>query len=107
MSWKLMFDDGRETPIDGLMVIGRAPLANEGDDVVVVDDKTVSKMHLVAYADIDGVSVTDTESTNGTMAGPKDALVRVEPGEPVKVFEGQTVRFGEREFIVVRVPDED
>ena len=100
MAWTLEFDDGRTTELDGMLVIGRAPLANEGDEVVIIEDPTVSKMHLVVYADADGVVVTDCSSTNGTLAGPKDAMKDCPEGEPVRVGDGDIVRMGEREFSV-------
>lgn len=102
MAWQLQFDDGRTVEVDGMLVIGRAPLANEGDDVVIIDDPTVSKMHVVAYADAENVVVTDCESTNGTLAGPKNAMAPCVAGEPVRINEGDVVRMGEREFVVAK-----
>jgi hypothetical protein len=69
--WVVVLDDGREVPIQGLVLLGRNPQPRPGEEdaelIKVADDtRTVSKTHLSLNVDSNGLYVTDRGSTNGT-----------------------------------------
>lgn len=92
--------DGRSIDLNGLVLIGRDPVPQPGEDPVLVatggTSKRISKTHLAIGVDARGPYVVDRGSTNGTaIASVGGSLVPCAAGEQVRVSEGQMVSFGD------------
>ncbi len=100
-SWRAVLDDGREIPIDGLVLLGRNPQARPGEEhatlIKVADTtRTVSKSHLEISLDSGGLYVVDRGSTNGSAVTSVSGVTkRCAPGEPIRVEPGSIVSFGD------------
>lgn len=106
--WVLQFDDGRKVPVQGLVLVGRKPVAPDAGTTVVAlgeGGHAVSKTHLAVGVDQRGVHVTDRGSTNGTaLVNARGELEPCQPGVQTRCREGQIVSFGDRSFTVTRTP---
>lgn len=106
--WVVALDDGRQVAISGLVLLGRDPTARPGEQVaelVAVTDnsRTVSKTHLAVGVDNKGVFVMDRGSTNGSaIAASTGKYEPCQPGELVRVREGQIVSFGDHRLEIRR-----
>lgn len=105
--WVIALDDGRRFPLTPAVLLGRNPEPQPGEraEPVPVEDtsRTVSKTHLLVAVDPGGVFVMDRGSTNGSgveQAGGQ--FRRLNPGEPVRVGEGQRVSFGDHVLQLLR-----
>jgi uncharacterized RDD family membrane protein YckC len=100
--WVAVLDDGREVPVQGLVLLGRNPQprpGEEGAELVKLTDesRTVSKSHLALGLDEGGLYVSDRGSTNGSTVTTLDgARTRCAPGEVVQVPHGSVVTMGDR-----------
>lgn len=88
---------GGAWPLAGTrLLLGRSG-GGVGADVEIADD-SVSRRHAEVVATAEGWLVRDLGSVNGTVVGG----ARVAPGESVGLVEGQAVRVGTVELLVVR-----
>ncbi|GJM38538.1 MAG: hypothetical protein DHS20C19_19050 [Acidimicrobiales bacterium] len=96
-----------QDPVVEITQTGRRPLrlvvtdalsVGRDCDGLLLDDRGISRTHLLLEACPGGVRVTDLESTNGTFLG--DARIT----EPVVLGKGDEVRFGDCRAEVVAVP---
>ena len=99
--------DGRRLTLEGPALVGRNPTTRPGEPEPLhrlsIDDpsRSVSKTHLAIAVDLDGVSVTDRGSTNGTVVQHADgSRVDCLPDAVVRVPRNATVRFGRYWFTV-------
>ena len=79
-----MLDDGRRLTIDGLVLLGRNPQPQPGEEdaqLVKLSDetRTVSKSHLAIGLDAAGLYVMDRGSTNGSTVTTADRAVHPLP----------------------------
>jgi hypothetical protein len=96
-----VLDDGRELTVDRLVLLGRNPRPQPGEEdaqlVKLADEtRTVSKLHLAIGVDSAGLYVVDRGSTNGsTVTSPEGASKRCQPGEVIYVDAGSIVSMGD------------
>ncbi|HZN75703.1 MAG TPA: FHA domain-containing protein [Micromonosporaceae bacterium] len=105
-----VFDTGEQLPVGPLAIIGRDPArdpaAGPAEAAAALVKLTqagfsVSKTHLAVGTDERGVWVLDRHSTNGTvLCRSTGEVVHCEPGHPVYIGPGDTVRFGDHSFTV-------
>jgi predicted component of type VI protein secretion system len=94
-------DDGRRVNIERLVLLGRNPRPQPGEEdaqlVKIADEtRTVSKVHLAIGVDQAGLYVVDRGSTNGsTVTNAGGASKRCQPGEVVYVGAGSIVSMGD------------
>jgi hypothetical protein len=99
--WLAVLDDGRELSLSGLILLGRNPQAQPGEEdaqlIKIADEtRTVSKSHLAIAVDSGGVFVVDRGSTNGsTVTTSNGVSTRCPVGEVVRVAEGSIVSIGD------------
>ena len=91
-----MLDDGREIDVTGLVLLGRNPHAQPGEEdaqlIKIADEtRTVSESHLAIATDSDGAFVVDRGSTNGSTVDKRRCIDEVPDGERVRVSEGSIV----------------
>ena len=100
-SWSAVLDDGRRLTIDGLVLLGRNPQPQPGEEdaqLVKLSDetRTVSKSHLAIGLDPAGLYVMDRGSTNGsTVTTLTGQSTRCQPYEVVYVDDGSIVSIGD------------
>lgn len=108
----LEFTTGETVTISGAALIGRRPIADQGDDVdqlVTVNDpgRSISKTHLAARWNGGSFSIIDRGSGNGTVvhhAGTETG-VRLNPGDEHTLTDGDRVNVGDHAFSVyLRTP---
>lgn len=98
----LQLPDGRTEPIDGMVVVGRAPSVSKmgGGRVprlVTVDsaEHDISRNHVQLTVEGGTVVVTDLHSRNGTMiALPGKTPQKLRAGEPTSVIAGTVIDLG-------------
>jgi len=106
--WSILLDDGRRIALDGLILLGRNPQPNAGEEdaqlIKIADEtRTVSKSHLAIGLDAGGVYVVDRGSTNGsTVSTTKGMSTRCKAGEMVRVGEGAIVSIGDHWLEITR-----
>jgi uncharacterized RDD family membrane protein YckC len=99
--WVAALDDGRELPLAGLVLLGRNPQAEPGEEdaqlIKIADEtRTVSKSHLAISTYKNLIYVTDRGSTNGsTVTTAEGVSSRCNPGEWVPVANGSIVSIGD------------
>ncbi len=96
-----MLDDGREIAVDGLVLLGRNPQPQPGEEdaqlIKIADEtRTVSKSHLAVGLDAGGIFVVDRGSTNGsTVTNAQGVSTRCQMGEVIYVQQGSIVSIGD------------
>jgi len=99
--WVIKLDDGRVIPLEGLVLLGRNPQPQPGEEdahlIKLADQtRTVSKSHLAVGRDGPGAYVVDRGSTNGsTVTAPDGTSTRCQPGDVVPVEPGSIVSMGD------------
>jgi uncharacterized RDD family membrane protein YckC len=100
--WVAVLDDGREVPVQGLVILGRNPQPRPGEEgaelIKLADEsRTLSKSHLALGLDEGGLFISDRGSTNGsTVTTMEGVRTRCAPGEVVQVPHGSLVTMGDR-----------
>jgi len=106
--WSILLDDGRRIALDGLILLGRNPQPNAGEEdaqlIKIADEtRTVSKSHLAIGLDAGGVYVVDRGSTNGSTVSTTNGMsARCQAGEMVRVGEGAIVSIGDHWLEITR-----
>jgi hypothetical protein len=104
----IVFDDGTTFRVDDDYVIGREPqldpdVANgRARGLVIVDDEgTVSRAHLLIHLDEWDVRLVDRGSANGTYVAAPNTTVwsPLAPGDPMTIVPGTRVQVGRRTFV--------
>lgn len=97
----LELPDGRREPLDGALVVGRAPTASPSGGVlprlvaIAVDDPDISRSHARIAVEGGTAVVTDLGSRNGTVVRiPGHPPRRLRDGEPTAVLAGTVIDFG-------------
>ena len=109
--WYAVLDDGREIDVTGLVLLGRNPHAQPGEEdaqlIKIADEtRTVSKSHLAIATDRDGAFVVDRGSTNGsTVTTSGGVSTKCRMGERVRVSEGSIVSIGDHWLEIRRRTD--
>src|SRR5215204_823658 len=109
--WFVVLDDGREIDITGLVLLGRNPHAQPGEEdaqlIKIADEtRTVSKSHLAIATDRDGAFLVDRGSTNGsTVTTSGGVSTKCRMGERVRVSEGSIVSIGDHWLQIRRRTD--
>ncbi|MDD7930590.1 RDD family protein [Microbacterium thalli] len=102
----LTLDSGDTIAVSGGgVVLGRAPATGPGDvdvlPVPVVDPtRSISKTHWALLRQDGRVVALERGSTNGSVLVRGGAEQALEPGRPVEVRDGDTIRFGDRHAVV-------
>lgn len=99
----LVLSTGARVPVDGVVLIGRAPQATRapggGEPRLVAvpsPEQDISRTHAEVRLESGRVLVTDLYSTNGiTVTGDGRPTRRIAAGEPVTVGEGEIVDLGD------------
>ncbi len=100
-AWSAVLDDGRQITIDGLVLLGRNPQPQPGEEdaqlIKLADEtRTVSKSHLAIGLDSAGLFVVDRGSTNGsTVTTPAGISTRCQAGDIIYIDEGSIVSIGD------------
>ena len=108
--WVMKLDDGREMAVDGLVLLGRNPQPQPGEEdaqlIKLADEtRTVSKSHLAVGLDGSGAYVVDRGSTNGsTVTAPNGTITRCQAGDLVPVEPGSIVSMGDHWLEMSRGP---
>jgi uncharacterized RDD family membrane protein YckC len=106
--WSILLDDGRRIALDGLILLGRNPQPQAGEEdaqlIKIADEtRTVSKSHLAVGLDAGGVYVIDRGSTNGSTVSTTNGMsTRCKAGEMVRVGEGAIVSIGDHWLEITR-----
>jgi hypothetical protein len=106
--WSILLDDGRRIALDGLILLGRNPQPDAGEEdaqlIKIADEtRTVSKSHLAIGLDSGGVYVVDRGSTNGSTVSTTNGMsTRCKAGEMVPVSEGAIVSIGDHWLEITR-----
>jgi uncharacterized RDD family membrane protein YckC len=106
--WSILLDDGRRIALDGLILLGRNPQPDAGEEdaqlIKIADEtRTVSKSHLAIGLDAGGVYVVDRGSTNGSTVSTTNGIsTRCKAGEMVRVGEGAIVSIGDHWLEITR-----
>src|SRR5215211_2430806 len=109
--WFVVLDDGHEIDITGLVLLGRNPHAQPGEEdaqlIKIADEtRTVSKSHLAIATDRDGAFLVDRGSTNGsTVTTSGGVSTKCRMGERVRVSEGSVVSIGDHWLQIRRRTD--
>src|SRR5215203_17412 len=109
--WFVVLDDGRQIEITGLVLLGRNPHAQPGEEdaqlIKIADEtRTVSKSHLAIATDRDGAFLVDRGSTNGsTVTTSGGVSTKCRMGERVRVSEGSIVSIGDHWLEIRRRTD--
>lgn len=106
--WQVELDSGERVVVDGLVLLGRGPVAGAGEQVrhlvpLPSQDMSVSKTHAQLQVATDGALVVmDRGSTNGSVLVRGGVSRELTPGKPVTLLDGDTVRLGDRSLRVRR-----
>jgi uncharacterized RDD family membrane protein YckC len=106
--WSILLDDGRRIALDGLILLGRNPQPQAGEEdaqlIKIADEtRTVSKSHLAVGLDAGGVYVVDRGSTNGSTVSTTNGMsTRCQADEMVRVGEGAIVSIGDHWLEITR-----
>jgi hypothetical protein len=100
---RLAMSTGALVPVDGVVLIGRAPQATRAPDgaqprliTVPSPEQDISRTHAEVRLELGRVLVTDLYSTNGiTIASGGLPPRRITAGEPVAVGDGDVVDLGD------------
>lgn len=84
--------------LTGTGVIGRRP-TGDGQHIVFPDlERSVSKTHLAYTVDVDGLTITDLHSGNGTRIHRAGHPIDCIPGQTYRVTTGDVVELGDQHF---------
>jgi len=103
---ELVLDSGETVAVaGGGVVLGRAPATGPDDvevaPVPVVDPtRSISKTHWALLRRDGGVVAVERGSTNGSVLVRGGSEQPLEPGRPIEVRHGDTIRFGDRHAVV-------
>ncbi|MEN8706890.1 MAG: RDD family protein [Nocardioides marinisabuli] len=106
--WQVELDSGERVVVDGLVLLGRGPVAGPGEQVrhlvpLRSQDMSVSKTHAQLQVAADGALVVmDRGSTNGSVVLRAGVSRELTPGKPLTLLEGDTVRLGDRSLRVLQ-----
>ena len=109
--WLTLLDDGRKITVDGLVLLGRNPKPEPGEEAAQLikladETRTVSKSHLAVDVDDTGLHVTDRGSTNGSTVTTRQGVsTRCQAGERVYVNPGSIVSIGDHWLEIRRDSD--
>ncbi len=94
----LVWDDGAWTAIEGRVLFGRNPRAEEGATAVRVADATlsISKTHFAVEVGERGVDLVDRGSTNGVLVHRGGGVIEAVSGEPLALVPGDVLVLGDR-----------
>lgn len=106
-AWTLVLADGSETPLRGVLLLGRNPApfpAWPDARLLAVTDTTqsVSKTHAAFEVDDSGLWVHDLNSTNGVWVVNGSDVTEVAPGRRVNVPAGASIELGDYVLTVRR-----
>ncbi|MGO3174598.1 MAG: RDD family protein [Microbacterium gubbeenense] len=109
VAYELEIDSGQRVRVGGLIVLGRAPRAEDvpqGVSRVAIPDDTrsISKTHLSARPLADGVEIIDLDSTNGCEIERAGQTRAIPPRTPIRAIPGDVVRFGDRSLVIIAAP---
>ncbi|MGO1307234.1 MAG: RDD family protein [Microbacterium gubbeenense] len=109
VAYELEIDSGQRVRVGGLIVLGRAPRAEDvpqGVSRVAIPDDTrsISKTHLSARPLDDGVEIVDLDSTNGCEIERAGQTRAIPPRTPIRAIPGDVVRFGDRSLVIIAAP---
>ncbi len=93
----------RNVPMDTKLVSshsGRISVGRTSENMLVLDDPSVSKMHASVIVSADGLAVADTGSTNGTFINDE----RIAYGRSVSFGSAGRVKFGDVEVSFEHIP---
>src|SRR5688572_19129460 len=101
---QLVVNTGQRSDVYPLFDAAVVNVGRDADNVIRVDDASVSRRHLEVHAAGEGAFVVDLGSSNGTLlvrgsggsdedAGPSTAH-RLPPHQPVPICVGQAIRVG-------------
>lgn len=92
------WDDGTRVTVSGRTLFGRNPAAEQGAEVVIVRDETLSlsKTHFEAAASTSGGWVLDRHSTNGLTLVRDGQRIACPAGQRVPVRLGDALEIGDR-----------
>ena len=97
VSWSISFPDGSDAFVREAAIVGRAPQPlpqHPGDDVIVIDDPSVSKTHVRLVVEEGVLRVLDLESANGTLVIVDGVEFDCRPGEWILVPNGAVLALG-------------
>ncbi len=106
--WVVHLDSGEQLVVDGLVLLGRGPVARAGEEVrhlvpLRSQDMSVSKTHAQLQVGPDGALVVlDRGSTNGSVVIRSGVSRDLAAGSPLTLLDGDTLRLGDRSLRVVR-----
>ena len=106
--WEVHLDTGEQVVVDGLVLLGRGPVARPGEQVrhlvpLRSQDMSVSKTHAqLQVADDGALVVMDRGSTNGSVVVRSGVSRELPVGRPLTLLDGDVVRVGDRSMRVVR-----
>ncbi len=106
--WVVELDSGEQVAVEGLVLLGRGPVARAGEQVrrlvpLRSQDMSVSKTHAQLQVAPDGALVVmDRGSTNGSVVVRAGVARELAAGRPVTLLDGDVVRLGDRSLRVGR-----
>ncbi|MEP7737615.1 RDD family protein [Nocardioides sp. 31GB23] len=106
--WVVELDSGEQVAVEGLVLLGRGPVARAGEQVrrlvpLRSQDMSVSKTHAQLQVAPDGALVVmDRGSTNGSVVVRSGVARELAAGKPVTLLDGDVVRLGDRSLRVGR-----
>lgn len=108
MTWRITLDSGESLVVEGLGILGRAPVGRPGEPVrhvlpLTSGEMSISKTHAQFHLASDGaLVVTDRGSTNGSILVRKGVSRELAAGRPTTLVDGDRVVFGDRSMHVTR-----
>ena len=106
--WVVELDSGEQVAVEGLVLLGRGPVARAGEQVrrlvpLRSQDMSVSKTHAQLQVAPDGALVVmDRGSTNGSVVVRSGVARELAAGKPGTLLDGDVVRLGDRSLRVGR-----
>lgn len=108
--WRIGFDTGESLVVDDLVLVGRRPQPQAGEQPALLvplssKDMSLSKTHAQLQVAADGALVVmDRGSTNGSILIRRGVPRRLPPGRAATLVEDDRLLFGDREMRVARDP---
>lgn len=83
-------------------------VAPQGDNVIHLNDKSISKMHATLQISSDGnVKVSDQLSDCGTWHRPRQSAQAERIDKPTALSHGDEISFGAKKFVVCLIPNSE